>query len=211
MDEKVNYYYDRFRYHFNVNNTARFFNFDDASEKIKKEIREIINNNYEHLLSESFISFLTLECSDFYDDLKCLYSQDYDKRFNLIYYYIEKIDTEYNRNRNNKSNYKEFIKYLNEEEKAVTLRAFAAIDTIFKRNYNEDDEWLVRCAIISLLADCFINNELSRFNDLCDIVLSDPGFIIDDLEMNEIPDGEENAVCYRIISIIDSKYNNRLR
>ena len=208
--ELIDYYYNRFIYHFKLNNTYRFFNFNDIGDIIKKEISEVINNNYEHILTESFINFLTDNCTYFLDDLKSIYSENRSKIFDIVFFYFENIDAEYNRKRDNKDEYKDFAKLLTDEEKGIVNKAFNALDEVFG-NYNEDDGWIIRCCIISNLTDCFLNNKLSSFCDICDYILDNESLILDDIKLNDLFDREDDTISERMIKIVEKGMSSKIR
>lgn len=210
MKEKIDCYIKKFLFYFKLNNTLRFYSVPELKKDLEKEINTIIINNYEYMLTDSFICFLTYNCTYFLDDLKSIYSENRSKIFDIVFFYFESIDAEYNRKRDNKDEYKDFAKLLTDEEKVIVDKAFNALDEVFG-NYNEDDGWIIRCCIISNLADCFLNNKLSSFCDICDYILDNESLILDDIKLNDLFDREDDTISERMIKIVEKGMSSKIR
>ena len=106
--------------------------------------------------------------------------------------------------------YKDFAKLLTDEEKGIVDKAFNALDEVFG-NYNEDDGWIIRCCIISNLTDCFLNNKLSSFCDICDYILDNESLILDDIKLNDLFDREDDTISERMIKIVEKGMSSKIR
>ena len=62
MEELIEKYLDKFIEYHSYNDTRQYYNdeeFKEREEGIKKELREIIKNNRNHMLRDSFICYMT--------------------------------------------------------------------------------------------------------------------------------------------------------
>ena len=65
---------------------------------------------------------------------------------------------------------------------------------------------------MSILSKCTLNKDIHSFNDLVQIIVDDPDFIIDDIELNYLDIYEdEYLIVERILRIIETKYNRNIK
>ena len=210
IEDKIDYYNMRFLYHFKLNNTLRFFDLEKLDNNMRIELDNIISNNYEYMLTESFINYLTNSCSYFLEDLSKIYDKDRNKINEIVGYYFDDILRSLTRKKERNEELPDFTKLLEGNIKEAVIKARESTDIIFANyEYNEEEIYIIRGTIISLLTDCFINNDINSFNTLCDIVLDDPTLILDDIRLNGLDIEDEELTNSRLVSIVKNQNNKR--
>ena len=208
MKEKIDYYIKKFLFYFVFNNTLRFYSVSELKKNLEKELNSIIINNYEYMLTDSFICYLTNYCSFFIEELKSIYSEDRNKINKVVGYYFDDVLRTLSRKKELNDELPRFTEDLEGNMKEVVLKARKDIDTIFANNaYNEEEIYIIRGTIISLLTECFINNDINSFNDLCDIVISNPTLILDDIKLNGLDIEDDVVTNSRLVDVIKRENN----
>ena len=102
---------------------------------------------------------------------------------------------------------------LDEDIKLATIKAYEAIKYLQSNyTYNGEQRYILRIAIMSILSKCTLNKDIHSFNDLVQIIVDDPDFIIDDIELNYLDIYEdEYLIVERILRIIETKYNKNIK
>ncbi len=210
MKEKIDYYIKKFLFYFMFNNTLRFYSVSELKKNLEKEINTIIINNYEYMLTDSFICYLTNYCHFFIEELKSIYSEDRNKINEVVGYYFDDVLRSLSRKKELNEELPRYTEELEGNMKDVVLKARKDIDTIFANNdYNEKEIYIIRGTIISLLTECFINNDINSFNDLCDTVIDNPTLILDDIKLNGLNIEDDIVTNSRLVSIVKNQKNKR--
>ena len=210
IEDKIAYYNIRFLYHFKLNNTLRHFDLEKLDNNMKIELDNILNYGYEYMLTESFMNYLTNSCSYFLNDLSSIYDKDRNKINEIVGYYFDDILRSLTRKKEMNEELPQFTELLEGNIKEAVIKARKSTDIIFANyEYNEEEIYIIRGTIISLLTDCFINNDMNNFNDLCNIVLDNPTLILDDIKLNGLDIEDDVVTNNRLVSIVKNKNNKR--
>ena len=210
IEDKIDYYDIRFLYHFKLNNTLRFFDLEKLDNDMKIELDNIISHNYEYMLTESFINYLTYNCTYFLKDLSSIYDKDRNRIDVIVGYDFDDVLRSLTRKKELNEELPYITELLEGNIKEAVIKARKGIDIIFANyEYNEEEIYIIRGTIISLLTDCFINNDMNSFNDLCNIVLDNPTLILDDIKLNGLDIEDDVVTNSRLVSIVKNQNNKR--
>ena len=207
-------YYNKVILHFKMNGRYNA-EYDIGHTTILKLIKEVVNNNYDYLLTESYIDYITKSSLSFRDSLTDICSDDELRQLMCLNNYFLDIYQKYYRygvdNDNETRN--SHLKFLDEDIKLVTKKAYEAIKYLQSNyTYNGEQRYILRIAIMSILSKCTLNKDIHSFNELVQIVVDDPDFIIDDIELNYLDIYEdEYLIVERILRIIETKYNRNIK
>ena len=212
----INQYYNKVILHFK-NNGRYNAEYDIGHTTILKLIKDVVSNNYDYLLTESYIDYITKSSTTFRDSLTDLCSDDELRQVMCLNNYFFDIYQKYYRYGvdNEKETHNTHLKFLEEDIKLATIKAYEAISYIQSKSkyiYDGEERYILRTTIMSLLSNCVLKNDLNSFNDLIQIVVDDPDFIIDDIELNnfDIYD-DEYLIVERVLRIVEAKYKGSIK
>ena len=169
MEEKVNYYYQRLLYHSDEYNTRWFVIKEE--EGIKKQIKKVIENNYDYLLSESLINYIS-STTLMISQLARLYLNNYE-RMSFLSGYLFHVSLQHN----NKEEYSTYVKLIDKELFEITERANNYVKDI-KNSYDNTfgntykSLLYVENIIYIVLAHCYTKNDFSKFDDYCKMFMN---------------------------------------
>lgn len=210
----VNYYYDKILAHFKKN---RRYNaeYDIGHTNMLNLIKKLVKTNRDYLLTESFIDYITMSSMFFSDTLSDICSDDELRQLMCLNTYFLNIYQKYFRyGPNNSDSIKNtFVEYLKEDVRLATIKAYEVI-SFLQNNYpfNGEERYIIRIAVISILSNCVLNKELSKFNEMMDVVITDPNYIVDDIEVNNLDIYEdEYLIVERVVRIMEPKYKGSIK
>ena len=92
MEELVKQYLDKYIEYHSYNDTRQYYTDEEFKERekgIETELREIIKNNCNHMLRDSFICYMTEFGSFIIKELQSMYNGDKETLYKIVYEYIE--------------------------------------------------------------------------------------------------------------------------
>ena len=212
----VDYYYDKLLDYGTGYKKEEFIRKQDI--RIKRELGYVIDSNYNYLLSDSFLCYLSRQ-DNILRSLEFLHTNDAD-RIKLLSNYFDVLLSEKYRytafpngasTRNllkykyfvpNKVNYSEPYVLLDNKAKevislAVTKLQYAYHHIVKFNAYTSK----VLCIVI---AYCYINNKMDEFEELCSKLKLDTYYVLTDFEFNKIDiDTRLNQLIERVVNIIE--------
>ena len=212
----VDYYYDKLLDYGTGYKKEEFIRKQDI--RIKRELGYVIDSNYNYLLSDSFLCYLSRQ-DNILRSLEFLHTNDTD-RIKLLSNYFDVLLSEKYRytafpngasTRNllkykyfvpNKVNYSEPYSLLDNQTKevislAVTKLQYAYHHIVKFNAYTSK----VLCIVI---AYCYINNKMDEFEELCSKLKLDTYYVLTDFEFNKIDiDTKLNQLIERVVNIIE--------
>ena len=212
----VDYYYDKLLDYGTGYKKEEFIRKQDI--RIKRELGYVIDSNYNYLLSDSFLCYLSRQ-DNILRSLEFLHTNDAD-RIKLLSNYFDVLLSEKYRytafpngasTRNllkykyfvpNKVNYSEPYSLLDNKAKevislAVTKLQYAYHHIVKFNAYTSK----VLCIVI---AYCYINNKMDEFEELCSKLKLDTYYVLTDFEFNKIDiDTRLNQLIERVVNIIE--------
>ena len=212
----VDYYYDKLLDYGTGYKKEEFIRKQDI--RIKRELGYVIDSNYNYLLSDSFLCYLSRQ-DNLLRSLEFLHTNDID-RIKLLSNYFDVLLSEKYRytafpngasTRNllkykyfvpNKVNYSEPYSLLDNQTKevislAVTKLQYAYHHIVKFNAYTSK----VLCIVI---AYCYINNKMDEFEELCSKLKLDTYYVLTDFEFNKIDiDTRLNQLIERVVNLIE--------
>lgn len=212
----VDYYYDKLLDYGTGYKKEEFIRKQDI--RIKRELGYVIDSNYNYLLSDSFLCYLSRQ-DNILRSLEFLHTNDIDRTKLLSNYFDVLLSEKYRytafpngaSTRNllkykyfvpNKVNYSEPYVLLDNKAKevislAVTKLQYAYHHIVKFNAYTSK----VLCIVI---AYCYINNKMDEFEELCSKLKLDTYYVLTDFEFNKIDiDTRLNQLIERVVNIIE--------
>lgn len=212
MEELIEKYLDKYIEYHSYNDTRQYYNdeeFKEREEGIKKELREIIKNNCNYLLRDSFICYMTEFGSYLIKEMQSMYNDDKDTLLDVVYNYINLGVFWPHSEKRKKYNFHRFINIMEDDIKEVCQKAYDGVNILSKRYHSLEDEfWFLRGNLITMLSICYINNELDQFETYLNVFLANTQLILDDIKLNGFNEDDENLIAERVFSIVKEKLNN---
>ena len=212
MEELVEQYYNKFMKFFVDEESYKYFNpeaFDKLRKEIKVELTEIVKNNRDYLLRDSFIDYMTENCGYLICEMKRLYNGDNKNLLDVVFWYLEKAIFRPHSIDPRVKNYDFYVDILEEDLKDLCEKTYKAVCCLDKEyNFDENDFWLLRGSLITLFARFYINNELDKYEKAMNTFIDDPHYILDDLALNnyKVVYGEDETPIHdRVYDIIKDK------
>ena len=182
--EKFDYYYNKVMDLRNTRNIAssklnKLFPWE--KDAIKSGLKNIINNNYEHLLTDSFLDYISTDSTmGFnYESL----SGDENSVLYLLSFYFQSITGQYTFTPNNINSKFGFVRLLDGELKEATHDLY--------EYQHKSTEYKLDNALNCLLAYCFMNQCIDKFKGYCDQIFSNPNELLDYIDLNNFLDGPD--------------------
>lgn len=147
---------------------------------IKKVIKELILNNEEYLLTNSFLNYLA--CDHYYlANFHYLVSDNISLKYSILDLYFEHIDGDYYSMENHSQvDFHIFTKELNSNTSEATLLAHAyRIKARNKYYYDVNAYGIFNSIFNSILSYCFINQRMSEYEEICKIFIDNPDDVLD--------------------------------
>ena len=134
------------------------FHWED--EAITNGLNNILNNNYEHILTDSFLDYLSHDATMGFNFEHL--AEDENSVLYIIFYYIQSIVGQYTFSLDNKDSKFGFVSLLEGDIKQATHDSyqFLKLTTDYK----------VGNIICCILAYCYMNNNVDRFNEYYTII-----------------------------------------
>ncbi len=209
-NELVDYYFNIFKEKIEPKKEYDFYShidFDSFYPIIKNSIIEMIRKNRQNVLTSSFIDYILFPPEEIKNVLEELSGDDEDGFFNVIYYYIIKPYSDYV-----SGDYKEYSAYMNSlsEDEFNKLRVKAtqsALSIVKKIGFDLQNQVIVLTIIFGVLAECFIEQKLTVYNDYLDKLLKDPYSYIDDIKLTDLynkGDINRRLTSIRILEVFEN-------
>ncbi len=209
-NELVDYYFNIFKEKIEPKKEYDFYShidFDSLYPIIKNSIIEMVRKNRQNVLTSSFIDYILFPPEEIKNVLEELSGDDEDGFFNVIYYYIIKPYSDYV-----SGDYKEYSAYMNSlsEDEFNKLRVKAtqsALSIVQKLGFNIQNQVIVLTIIFGVLAECFIEQKLTVYNDYLDKLLKDPYSYIDDIKLTDLynkGDINRRLTSIRILEVFEN-------
>lgn len=206
----VEHYFNIFKEKIESNKQYDFYShidFDSLYPIIKNSIIEMIRKNRQNVLTSSFIDYILFPLEEIKNVLNELSGDDEDGFFNVIYYYIIKPYSDYV-----SGDYKEYSAYMyspgGDELKKLKVKATqSALSIVQKLGFNLQNQVIVLTIIFGVLAECFIEQKLSVYNDYLDKLLKDPYSYIDDIKLTDLynkGDINRRLTSIRILEVFEN-------
>ena len=149
--------------------------------KIKEILKKIIDTNNDHMLTDSFLCYMSIDKLILFE-LDSMCTDDiYLKVAYLIHYYDFSI-YHFRRHEENKCTY---LRLLNEETRNAIIEACNYVEEINKLNNNR--RFLIQMIYI-VLSYCHINNRMNEFSKIYQDLFNKLDMIIEDMKLNNIND-----------------------
>ena len=210
MTKDVNYYYDKFMHHFEINDTAQHHDFNELEGPIREAFQKMIDKGIDYLLTDSFLNFFAEYSGLIDEEILVLDDLSNHKTISLFDMYFEKIYSNYNRSSTDyKDGFATYVNLLDEKTKEATKIAYDSIEYLYN-TYGapaiNTNMWTARAAVMLCLRNCFFQNRLSDFPSMCEFIKNNPIYLIDDLKVN----GLYQSLSYemeaeeRLFNVIDN-------
>ena len=211
-DSLVNEYYDKLLQYSKAYKTRSFVRRE--KNDIKNELAFIISNNDNYLLTDSILAYIARN-QYIMSSLKSLAGEEYERIRFFMYYYDTKL-REYRENVDARvKQYKLSYNLMTDDEKKLLADTDAAIvDYLIGRNQKIllRRRLLVNRIVCSIYGCCRVNNKLDDFIKVCNKVMENPEFIIDNLCLNGfsntdgliLNDSDLKILMYRVINQVNS-------
>ena len=213
QNDKVNYYYqkimesrvpyDKYR------NEVGIIVEDRASGEgdiLKECIQKIIDNNYEYLLTDSYLDYLG-SCYEPSIDLKRILYTKYS-RIDMISWYFRLIDDKYASLESGHTSNFRFTDLLDDKTKEVTFYMHNYLKLLKTKIFIHWDK--IYRTVTVILSYCYIENKLDDIKNICETILEDPYKLIDDLNINNIKVGSD--IWYeRLINFVEEQCKKNRR
>ena len=179
--EKIDNYY-KIMVEIRKNNKDGRALFAWEKEAINKGLDNLLNRNYEHMLTPSYLNYLGSSSIIGFDFEKL--ASDVNGIIFAVTFYFKSLSQQYYLAKMNKKNSFDYVKLIDEnvEKSLLNLRYFEE-----KTNFRYQINAVFEC----LLAYCYMNNQLDKFTDYCSLALKNDNEITDHLTINCIFDGPD--------------------
>ena len=165
---------------------------------IKEGLNNIIKNNYEHILTDSFINYLSSDSSIGFNFEKL--SGDENDVIFILTYYFQSITGQYTFTPNNKDSKFGFVNLLEGDIKAATHDAYYYKEK--STEYKLDD------ALLCILAYCYMNKCIDKYKDYCEYVFNNQIELLDHIKLNDMMEGPEGWYTF-INNYINDHFNSK--
>ena len=211
MEELIEKYLDNFIKYHSYNDTRQYYNDEECKEReegIKKELREIIKNNRNHMLRDSFICYMTEFGSFIIKELQSMYNDDKETLYKIIFEYFELGVFWPHSEKRKKYDYHKFVKIMEDDIKDACQKAYDGVGVLINDfSFQEGEFWFLRGCLVMTLCLCYINNEIDQFEAYLNVFLANTQLLLDDYEMNGFSIDDDDAVAERVYSLLKEKLN----
>ena len=199
--EKFDYYYNKvmdLRTTRNISSSKLNKLFPWEKDAIKSGLKNIINNNYEHLLTDSFLDYMSNNSTIGFKYVEL--SEDENSILFLLTYYFQSIVGQYAFTPNNKDSKFGFVNLLEGEVKEATHDAY---------NYKEiSTEYRLDEVLLAVLAYCYMNKCICNYKSYCEKIMNNQMELLDYMDLNKIMDGPKDWYTF-INNYINNHFNTK--
>ena len=212
----VDYYYDKLLDYGTGYKKEEFIRKQDI--RIKRELAHVIDSNYDYLLSDSFLCYLSRQ-DNLLRSLEFLHTNDID-RIKLLSNYFDVLLSEKYRytafpngtsTRNliknkyfvpKENKYSEPYVLLDNQTKEVI--SFAVMKLQYAYHHIVEFNAYTSKVLCIVIAYCYINNKMDEFEELCSKLKLDTYYVLTDFEFNKIDiDTKINQLIERVVNLIE--------
>ena len=165
---------------------------------IKEGLNNIIKNNYEHILTDSFIEYLSSNSSIGFNFEQL--SGDENNVLFILTYYFHSIVGQYTFTPNNKDSKFGFVNLLEGDIKEATHDAYD-----FKE---KSTEYRLDDVLLCVLAYCFMNKCIDKYKGYCEYVMNNQIELLAYMDLNKIMDGPDGWYTF-INNYINNHFNSK--
>ena len=185
MDEKVEYYFEKFldcrEKYLKTRNFPTTYTFE-----FKKLLNKMINNGEEHLLTEAFIDYLG-SLNDPMFDLRYL-NHSMNFKIEIIMWYMRNVELIYCNRDSEVLISKTFPELLTEDIKKASLDIHNLLNLLKEKNQYTD---LLEKSILTIFAYCYVSNKLDKLPDVIRAIEQDPTALESECDLNNIIDSTD--------------------
>lgn len=212
----VDYYYDKLLDYGTGYKKEEFIRKQDI--RIKRELGYVIDSNYNYLLSDSFLCYLSRQ-DNILRSLEFLHTNDID-RIKLLSNYFDVLLSEKYRytafpngtsTRNliknkyyvpKENKYSEPYVLLDNQTKEVI--SFAVMKLQYAYHHIVKFNAYTSKVLCIVIAYCYINNKMNEFEELCSKLKLETYYVLTDFEFNKIDiDTKLNQLIERVVNLIE--------
>ena len=196
MDKnRYDYYYQKIA---DIRKQSKISLYPWEKKAVKEGLNNIIKNNYEHILTDSFLDYMTSNSSVGFNFEKL--SGDENSVLFLLTYYFQSITGQYTFTPNNTDSKFGFVRLLDDELKEATHDAYD-----FKE---KSTEYLLDDALLCVLAYCYMNKCIDKFKSYGRHMLKNQNELLDYMALNNIMEGPDGWYTF-ISNYINNHFNKK--
>ena len=196
MDKnRYDYYYQKIA---DIRKQSKISLYPWEKKAVKEGLNNIIKNNYEHILTDSFLDYMTSNSLVGFNFEKL--SGDENSVLFLLTYYFQSITGQYTFTPNNTDSKFGFVRLLDDELKEATHDAY---------NFKEKStEYLLDDALLCVLAYCYMNKCIDKFKSYGRHMLKNQNELLDYMALNNIMEGPDGWYTF-ISNYINNHFNKK--
>ncbi len=196
MDKnRYDYYYQKIA---DIRKQSKISLYPWEKKAVKEGLNNIIKNNYEHILTDSFLDYMTSNSSVGFNFEKL--SGDENSVLFLLTYYFQSITGQYTFTPNNTDSKFGFVRLLDDDLKEATHDAY---------NFKEKStEYLLDDALLCVLAYCYMNKCIDKFKSYGRHMLKNQNELLDYIALNNIMEGPDGWYTF-ISNYINNHFNKK--
>ncbi len=196
MDKnRYDYYYQKIA---DIRKQSKISLYPWEKKAVKEGLNNIIKNNYEHILTDSFLDYMTSNSSVGFNFEKL--SGDENSVLFLLTYYFQSIIGQYTFTPNNLDSKFGFVRLLDDELKEATHDAYD-----FKE---KSTEYKLDDALLCVLAYCYMNKCIDKFKSYGRHMLKNQNELLDYIALNNIMEGPDGWYTF-ISNYINNHFNKK--
>ena len=196
MDKnRYDYYYQKIA---DIRKQSKISLYPWEKKAVKEGLNNIIKNNYEHILTDSFLDYMTSNSLVGFNFEKL--SGDENSVLFLLTYYFQSITGQYTFTPNNTDSKFGFVRLLDDELKEATHDAYD-----FKE---KSTEYLLDDALLCVLAYCYMNKCIDKFKSYGRHMLKNQNELLDYMALNNIMEGPDGWYTF-ISNYINNHFNKK--
>ena len=196
MDKnRYDYYYQKIA---DIRKQSKISLYPWEKKAVKEGLNNIIKNNYEHILTDSFLDYMTSNSSVGFNFEKL--SGDENSLLFLLTYYFQSITGQYTFTPNNTDSKFGFVRLLDDELKEATHDAYD-----FKE---KSTEYKLDDALLCVLAYCYMNKCIDKFKSYGRHMLKNQNELLDYMALNNIMEGPDGWYTF-ISNYINNHFNKK--
>ena len=210
--EKVDYYmnkYLKFKEAYKKNSSELipmgFDNIEQVYDCMKQNIKIMIENNYEYLLTDSYLDYLGYLCDPLYD-LKRI-NNSYTNIIEIMVWYGRLIIEDYNfaESTNGRSKLDNYVNLQDEELKRATTAVHDYIKYLKSHKLYDDMKEKVIMHIFSYL---YVERKLHKLFPIINKLIEDPNLMVDNMRTNNLIDSSDEWYSH-LISLVEGMCSSK--
>ncbi len=197
MDNKIDNYYNKL-----LEYSYEFKHEIDVKQReifIKNVIKELIDNNEEYLLTDSFLNYVAYD-HRYIRSFDYLASNDRLLKYNILDSYFDHINSDYiSMGNHSQADFHLFTTKLDEYTKEGTMLANIYRTKMRDKYYYNINAYDILYHIFnSILSYCYINKKMNEYEEICRPLINNPEDVLDYYYSNGV-----------ISSVMDHDYKNK--